>query len=83
MPVYVAARDLANVPFGKHQFVIIELSAEAKEFFKLGRNNLQFSRDLGNGKLGFVIGAQNRGRLKAEFFEYYNPSQYVSCINQI
>ncbi len=86
--VYAAARDLADGMFiGTHQFIIIKPDTGLLPNFKTPRNKIISPRDLGNGNFGYVIGAQNRGRLKSEFFEkndyqatleYFNPEKYVS-----
>lgn len=76
--VYVAGRDLAgNAAIGTHQFLVLVPQDPSK--FK--------TQDLGDGTQGIVIGAHNRTRLLAEFFEpadlqaikeYSNPDKYVS-----
>jgi len=86
MAVYVAARDLAGSAFiGTHQFIIISPDSHSLPLIKNAEGHIIQPRDLGNNKLGLVIGAQNRGRLTAEFFEasdyqatleHFNPIKY-------
>ena len=69
MSIYVAARDLAGlVPIGTHQFIVIDnLSTPYKNATLSGKTIKP--QDLGNGKLGYVIGAHNRGNLEVIYFE--------------
>lgn len=68
MPVYIAARDLAGLPIGTHQYIVIEITGN---HFSTARQNGKtiHPRKLGPNKIGYVIGAQNRGNLQVEFFE--------------
>jgi len=68
MPIYISARDLAGLPIGTHQFIIIEFQSNSYPPAKLGDKTIQ-PKMLGNGNVGYVIGAQNRGNLQVEFFE--------------
>lgn len=68
MAIYIAARDLAGLPIGTHQFIIIENQSNPHPAAKLN-NKIIYPKNLGNGKLGYVVGAQNRGNLAVEFFE--------------
>ena len=68
MPIYIAARDLAGLPIGTHQFIIIENQSNPHPAAKLF-NEVIYPKKLGNGKLGYVVGAQNRKNLAVEFFE--------------
>ena len=68
MRIYIAARDLSGLPFGTHQFVIIKVQSTPHPSARLG-GNVVSPQNLGNGKLGYVVGAQNRGNLAVEFFE--------------
>jgi hypothetical protein len=68
MSVYVAARDLANVPLGKHQFLIIVNTTNPYPPARLG-GDVVYAQDLGKGTMGYVVGAQNRGDLVVEYFE--------------
>ncbi len=87
MAVYVAARDLAGrIAFiGTHQFIIIVPDSGSTPPIKVANGKSLFPKNLGNGKFGYVIGAQNKGRLVVEFFEvsdyratleYFNPKKY-------
>ncbi len=69
MSIYIAARDLAGiVPIGTHQFIIIDnLSKPYQNGMLSGK--IVSSKNLGNGKLGYVIGAHNRGNLEVIYFE--------------
>lgn len=69
MSIYIAARDLAGmVPIGTHQFIIIDnLSIPYQSGMLAGK--IIGPRNLGNGKLGYVVGAHNRGNLEAIYFE--------------
>tara|TARA_Y100000296_G_scaffold44139_1_gene50637 strand:- start:3158 stop:3727 length:570 start_codon:yes stop_codon:yes gene_type:complete len=69
MTTYIAARDLAGLPFGTHQFIVVVITE--RENFPLPRLNRKTisPKYLGPGKIGYVIGAQNRGNLQVEFFE--------------
>lgn len=69
MPIYIAARDLAGmVPIGTHQFIIIDNLSDPYQGAMLAGKTVR-PRPLGNGKLGYVIGAHNRGNLEALYFE--------------
>ncbi|MBL1259698.1 MAG: hypothetical protein COB33_004085 [Thiotrichaceae bacterium] len=69
MSIYIAARDLDGmVPIGTHQFIIIDGLSNPYESGRL-ENKIISPKNLGNGKLGYVIGAHNRGNLEAIFFE--------------
>jgi len=84
--VILIDRDLKGVPVGRHQFLVI-IPDNPSDFegriFNLG-NNIDFRlSDVGNGELGFVIGAQDQNdRLIAEAFndadttattQFFNP----------
>lgn len=68
MPIYIAARDLAGLPIGTHQYIIIENRSNPYPTAKLD-GKVIYQRSLGNGKSGYVVGAHNRGNLSIEFFE--------------
>lgn len=68
MKVYVAARDLAGVPIGTHQFIIIELKSNPHPSAKLNGQTI-YPKLLVKGKMGYVVGAQNHGNLAVEYFE--------------
>ncbi|WP_281649209.1 hypothetical protein [Parendozoicomonas sp. Alg238-R29] len=68
MEVYLAARDLAGFAVGTHQFIIIMLSGNSHPEAKLLGSRV-LPKNIGNSKIGYVIGAQNRGNLVVEFFE--------------
>jgi len=68
MAIYLAARDLSGVPVGTHQFLIINKLSTPYISARLGDQVIK-PRDLGNGSLGYVVGAQNRGNLSVEYFE--------------
>ncbi len=68
MSIYLAARDLANVPIGTHQFIIIVIKSNPYPKASLNGNVIP-PKNLGKGNIGYVIGAQNRGNLEVEFFE--------------
>lgn len=68
MPVYLAARDLAGLPIGTHQFIIIENQANPYPAPKINGQTINL-KSLGNGKSGYVIGTHNRDNLAVEFFE--------------
>lgn len=86
---YIMARDLANIPVGTHQFLVLQPDTPSyftpQRLAKFGAPPLQ---DLGNGSLGLVLGAHNiNNRLQALFFEpndyqaakeFMNPSKYTS-----
>ena len=78
MPVYIAARDLAEFPIGTHQFLII-IPTSNKDYLAISthynHNHAIVPKNLGDGTYGFVVGAQNKGRLKVDFFE---RSDYLS-----
>lgn len=66
--VFESSRDLANVPFGGHQYtsIVANCAEELGEdyFEKYGLENMvegeeTILRDLGGGKQGFVLGAHN------------------------
>ncbi len=69
MAIYIAARDLAGiVPIGTHQFIIIDdLSTPYQNGMLVDK--IISPKNLGNGKLGYVIGAHNRGNLEVIYFE--------------
>ena len=71
MAIYVAARDLAGSfsVIGTHQFIIISPDTGKAPPAILPDGSVVKPRLLGNGKSGYVIGAQNRGRLVVEYFE--------------
>jgi len=77
MAVYVGARDLAgNLAFiGTHQFLVIMPDSGSVPPAVLPSGKIIFPKNLGNEKLGYVIGAQNRGRLVVEYFE---KSDYIA-----
>jgi hypothetical protein len=68
MAVYLAARDLAGAPLGTHQFLIVVSESNPYPPARLG-GTLIYSKDLGKGTMGYVIGAHNRGTLVVEYFE--------------
>lgn len=68
MPVYVAARDLDGFAIGTHQFIIIENKSNPHPAAKLNKKTIS-PKNLGNGKLGYVIGAHNQSNLVVEYFE--------------
>ena len=68
MPAYIAARDLAGLPIGTHQFIIIELKSKFYPAVSLNGIAVQ-PKKLGNGKVGFVVGAHNRANLAVKYFE--------------
>jgi len=87
MAVYVAARDLAgSIAFiGTHQFIIIIPDSGSVPPVRMPNGKFLSARNLGNGKFGYVIGAQNKGRLIVEYFEasdyravqeHFNPQKY-------
>ena len=87
MAVYVAARDLAGklAFIGTHQFVIIVPDSGSTPPITIPNGKSISARNMGDGKFGYVIGAQNKGRLVVEFFdvsdyratlEYFNPKKY-------
>lgn len=87
MAVYVGARDLAgSLAFiGTHQFIVLIPDKGNLPPAVLPDGSAVYPKKLGNGKLGFVIGAQNRGRLIVEFFEksdykatleHFNPNKH-------
>jgi len=64
-------RDLNGVPVGRHMFIVI-IPDRPEDFdgmrFDIGGGSFEW-RDVGNGEMGYVIGAQNiGGRLIAEAF---------------
>lgn len=67
MPVYICARDLSGLAIGTHQFIVIA-NKGALAPRKIGFETIH-AKALGKGHYGIVIGAQNRGKLKVEFFE--------------
>lgn len=75
MATYVAARDLASVPIGTHQFiVIVPDNPNLQVHFVAPQGAIVKARRLTASVSGFVIGAQNRSvngtnRLIVEFFE--------------
>ena len=87
MAVYVGARDLAgNFAFiGTHQFLVIAPDPGSVPPVILPSGKTIFPRTLGNGKSGYIVGAQNRGRLLVEYFEksdylatleHFNPNKH-------
>lgn len=69
MSIYIAARDLAGlVPIGTHQFIIIDNLSNPYQVGML-ENKVIHPKNLGNGTLGYVIGAHNRKNLEAIYFE--------------
>ena len=68
MPVYIAARDLKGFAIGTHQFIIIVNNSNPHPVAKLGNESVSLI-NLGNGKLGYVIGAHNQTNLSVEYFE--------------
>ena len=87
MAVYVAARDLAgNIAFiGTHQYVIIIPDSGSTPPVTMPNGKTIYAKNVGNGKFGYVIGAQNKGRLIVEYFEvsdywatleHFNPKKY-------
>ncbi len=60
LKVYAAARDLDGVPVGTHQFIIM-VPDNPKDFSQpIMIDGAPYRmRDLGNGTMGFVIGAHN------------------------
>ena len=68
MPVYIAARDLDGFAIGTHQFIVIETKSNPHPSAKLD-NKIISPRVLGNGKLGYVLGAHNQTNLVVEYFE--------------
>ena len=68
MAVYLAARDLAGSPLGTHQFLIVVSESNPYPPARLGGTSI-YSKDLGKGTMGYVIGAHNRGTLVVEYFE--------------
>lgn len=87
MAVYVAARDLAGklAFIGTHQFLIVIPDSGLTPPVKMVSGKAIYAKNMGNGKFGYVIGAQNKGRLIVEFFEasdyratleHFNPKKY-------
>lgn len=74
MPIYLGARDLKGVPVGRHQFIVI-INDSLLSPRDIGGEKVQ-ARNLGSGKKGVVVGAQNRGNLAVEFF---NSSDYKAA----
>ncbi len=74
--IYIAARDLAGLPFGTHQFIIIENETNPYPPAKLDGKIIAL-KNLGNGKLGYVIGAHNKNNLAVEYFE---KSDYAATL---
>ncbi len=68
MSIYIAARDLAGLPFGTHQYLIIETNSNPHPSARLN-DKLVRPKNLGNGKLGYVVGAHNRDNLSVIYFE--------------
>lgn len=69
MSIYIAARDPAGiVPIGTHQFIIIDNLSTPYQAAKI-KNKIISPKLLGNRKLGYVIGAHNRGNLEDIYFE--------------
>ncbi len=76
MPIYIAARDLDGFPIGTHQFIIIEEQSNPHPLATLDGKVIPL-RTLGDGKVGYVIGAHSRGNLAVEYFE---ESDYVATL---
>lgn len=87
MAVYVAARDLAGkIAFiGTHQFLIIIPDSGSTPPVRMTNGKVVYPKNIDKGKFGYVIGAQNKGRLVVEFFEasdyratleHFNPKKY-------
>lgn len=68
MAIYIAARDLAGLPIGTHQFIIIENVSNPYPPAKLN-GKLIYPKYFGKGRSGYVVGAHNRGNLSAIYFE--------------
>ena len=68
MAIYIAARDLAGLPIGTHQFLIIESNSNPHPAARI-KDKLVYPKNLGNGKLGYVVGAHNRDNLSVIYFE--------------
>ena len=68
MPVYIAARDLDGFAIGTHQFIVIENNSNPHTSAKINGKAIS-PKNLGNGKLGYVIGAHNLTNLVVEYFE--------------
>lgn len=68
MSIYIAARDLSGLPIGTHQFLIIEVQSNPHPAAKLNSINI-YPKMLDKGKMGYVVGAQNRENLEVEYFE--------------
>lgn len=79
MAVYVGARDLAGklAFIGTHQFLIIIPDSGSVPPAVLPSGKRIYPKKLGNGKAGYVIGAQNKGRLVVEYFE---KSDYLATL---
>ena len=84
LAVYVFDRDLDGLFIGKHKYLVLVPDDPSKFQGTLTINSLDFVlEDLGDGTMGFVIGAQNdNGRLIVELFngadrtatnQYYDP----------
>ncbi|WP_102795863.1 hypothetical protein [Bowmanella denitrificans] len=71
MPTYVGARDLAGrLAFvGTHQFIVLLPENGVYPTVVLPDGRSVQPRKLGKQQHGFVIGAQNNGRLIVEYFE--------------
>jgi hypothetical protein len=68
MAVYIAARDLDGFLIGTHQFIIIEIKSNPHSSAKINGKTIP-PRNLGNGNLGYVVGAHNRTNLVVEYFQ--------------
>ena len=68
MPVYIAARDLDGFAIGTHQFIIIEDKSNPHPAAKLDDKVIS-PKNLGKGKIGYVIGAHNQSNLVVQYFE--------------
>jgi hypothetical protein len=90
LDVFMFDRDLDGVFVGRHKYLVLVPNNPidfAGRSYNIGSYTMKL-QDLGNGTLGFVIGAQNiGGRLIAQPFngadyqatrEHYNPSQFTS-----
>ncbi|MCG7567103.1 hypothetical protein MHM95_12510 [Pseudoalteromonas sp. CnMc7-15] len=67
MAIYVGARDLSGLAIGTHQFIVITFENPTPPL-QIGLKKVA-AKPLGRGVRGIVIGAQNRGKLVAEFHE--------------
>ncbi len=83
MSIYLAARDLSGLPIGTHQFIIIQVTSNPHPAAILDGKAI-YPKILSKNKMGYVIGAHNRGNLAVKFFEksdyeaareYFEPSR--------